>query len=114
MAEWIRFLIGALFLIGGISVAGIATFGIFRFKYVLNRMHAAALLDTLAILLALIGLMFLCPNVFDGTQEAVFAILKLALVVLFLWFASPVASHLISRLEVTTNENLEEECEVKK
>ena len=47
----------------------------------------------------------------DG--ETVFFILKLLLVIVFLWLASPVASHLISRLEVTTNETLEEECEVK-
>ncbi|MDO5521049.1 MAG: monovalent cation/H(+) antiporter subunit G [bacterium] len=112
MAEWIRFVIAAIFIIGGVSIAGIATFGVFRFKNVLNRMHAAALLDTLAILMALVGLMFL-GNVYSTTTETVFFILKLVLVIVFLWFASPVASHLISRLEVTTNEKLEEECEVK-
>lgn len=112
MAEWMSFVIAAVFIIGGVSIAAIATFGVFRFKNVLNRMHAAALLDTLAILLALVGLMFL-GNVYSTTTETVFFILKLVLVIVFLWFASPVASHLISRLEVTTNENLEEECEVK-
>lgn len=112
MAERIRFILAAVFMIGGVSIAGIATFGIFRFKNVLNRMHAAALIDTLAILLALVGLMFL-GNVFTTTGETVFFILKLLLVIVFLWLASPVASHLISRLEVTTNETLEEECEVK-
>lgn len=112
MLEWIHFCIGALFIIGGITIAAIATFGTYRFKYVLNRMHAAALVDTLAILLSLIGLMFLSANVFDTTSETVFIILKLLLVVLFLWFASPVSSHLISRLEVTTNEKVKDECEV--
>ena len=112
MAEWICFVIAAIFIIGGVSIAGIAVFGVFRFKNVLNRMHAAALLDTLAILLALVGLMFLGTE-FASTGETVFFILKLVLVIVFLWFASPVASHLISRLEVTTNEKLDEECEVK-
>ena len=38
--------------------------------------------------------------------------LKMALVLVFLWLASPVSSHLISRLEVTTNEHLAQECEL--
>ena len=37
---------------------------------------------------------------------------KLALILVFLWLASPVASHLISRLEVVTNEHLEAYCEL--
>ena len=36
----------------------------------------------------------------------------LALVLVFLWLASPVSSHLISRLEVVTNEHLAENCEL--
>lgn len=112
MLEWIRFVIAAVFIIGGITIGAIATFGMFRFKYVLNRMHSAALVDTLAIFLSLIGLMFLSGNVFTSSQEILFIILKLILVVLFLWFASPVSSHLISRLEVTTNKDIKEECEV--
>ncbi|MFR6332505.1 MAG: hypothetical protein ACLUOI_29430 [Eisenbergiella sp.] len=34
------------------------------------------------------------------------------LVIMFLWFASPVSSHLISRLEVMTDETLKEHCEL--
>ena len=37
-----------------------------------------------------------------------FASLKLLLVVLFFWLASPVAGHMISRLEVMTDEDLGE------
>jgi len=43
-----------------------------------------------------------------------FTTLKLALVAAFLWLASPVSSHLISRMEVTTNEELEKYCKIKK
>jgi multicomponent Na+:H+ antiporter subunit G len=39
-----------------------------------------------------------------------FSSLKMALIIAFLWMASPVASHLISRLEVVTNEHLAEHC----
>ncbi len=112
MIAWIGFFIGAGFILGGVSIAAIATFGLFRFRYVLNRMHSAALVDTLAILLSLIGLMFLSGSVYSSNSEVFFVILKLGLVVAFLWFASPVSSHLISRLEVTTNEKVNEECEV--
>lgn len=112
MLEWIRFCLAAIFILSGIAIAAIATYGTYRFHYVLNRMHAAALIDTLAILLCLIGLMFLSGNVFASVSETVFSIFKLLLVILFLWFASPVSSHLISRLEVTTNEKVKDECEV--
>lgn len=104
MIEWIRFLIGAFFIIVGIVTAAIATFGMYRFSYVLNRMHSAAMCDTLALASVMIGLI-----VIYGIS---FASLKLVLIILFLWFASPVSSHLVSRLEVTINEHLEEECEV--
>ena len=36
----------------------------------------------------------------------------MALIIVFLWLASPVSSHLISRLEVVTNEHLAEHCEL--
>ena len=81
-------------------------FGVFKFKYVLNRMHAAAMGDTLGIGVSLTGLILL-----SGWN---FTSLKMALVIVFLWLASPVSSHLISRLEVVTNENLEAECELPK
>lgn len=104
MFEWIRFALGSLFLFVGIVIFCVQLFGIFRYKYVLNRMHAAAMGDTLGISFSLVGLM-----IFSGLN---FVTLKFALVVLFLWCASPVSSHLIARLEVTTNEKLEENCRV--
>ena len=104
MIEWTRFFIGAFSIIIGIVAAVAAVFGMYRFSYVLNRMHAAAMCDTLALASVMIGLI-----VIYGIS---FASLKLVLIILFLWFASPVSSHLISRLEVTIHEHLEEECEV--
>ena len=58
--------------------------------------HAAALNDTLGVSFCLVGLAISAP---DG-----FTALKILLVVVFLWLASPVASHLLCRLEVETNE----------
>ena len=83
MAEWIRFIAGSIFLLIGLFIFCVQLFGVFRYKYVLNRMHAAAMGE-------------------------------FALVILFLWCASPVSSHLIARLEVTTNEKLEEYCKTEK
>ena len=38
----IRFIIAAIFIVAGIFVFAAAAFGVFKFKYVLNRMHVAA------------------------------------------------------------------------
>ena len=80
----------------GLVIFLIQMIGVFRFKYVLNRMHAAAMGDTLGIGCCLLGLI-----VMKGFS---FTSLKLLLVIIFLWFSSPVSSHLIARLEVATDE----------
>lgn len=97
--ESIRFLVGALFLLAGMSIFVVEMIGVFRFKYVLNRMHAAAMGDTLGIGFSLAGLIIM--NGFNFTS------LKLLFVIVFLWFSSPASSHLIARLEVTTDEERE-------
>ena len=104
--EIIRFILGIGFIITGLLVFVVQLVGVYKFKYILNRMHAAGMGDTMGISLCLIGAMFL----FGWS----FTTLKIALIVAFLWLASPVSSHLIARLEVTTNENLEEYCKIEK
>jgi len=104
--QWIQFILGMIFLLTGLCIFIVQLFGVFRFKYVLNRMQAAALGDTFGIGISLVGLIILTG--FNATS------LKMALIIVFLWLASPVSSHLISRLEVMTNEHLEEMCELPK
>lgn len=94
--EWFKFLAGAALLLLGTVIFLFEMIGVFRFKYVLNRMHAAAMGDTLGIGCCILGLI-----VMNGLN---LASLKLFLVIVFLWFSSPVSSHLIARLEVTTDE----------
>lgn len=106
MLEWISFIIGALLLLTGLVIFAIEIYGAFRYDYVLNRMHMAAFGDTFGIGISLVGLMII-----NGIN---FTSMKMLLVILFLWCASPVSSHLIARLEVSTNENLEEKMEVEK
>ncbi len=103
--EWVRFIAGGGLLLCGLGIFIIEIIGVFRFHYVLNRMHAAAMGDTLGIGFALLGLI-----VISGIN---FTSLKLFLVIVFLWFSSPVSSHLIARLEVTTDEEKEKHYKVK-
>ena len=49
----------------------------------------------------------LCISQNDG-----WVILKYLLTALFLWLTSPTGSHLIARLELTTNEHPEQEMEM--
>lgn len=102
--EWIRFIAGVGLLLVGLAIFVLQLLGVFKFKYVLNRMHAAAMGDTLGIGVSLTGLILLCG--WNITS------LKMALIIVFLWMASPVSSHLIARLEVITNEHLEEHCQL--
>ncbi|MBR5359429.1 MAG: monovalent cation/H(+) antiporter subunit G [Lachnospiraceae bacterium] len=97
--EWIRLIIGGAFLLIGLIIFVVEIYGVFHMKYVLNRMQAAALGDTLGLSSSLIGLM-----IYSGLNMTT---LKIALIVVFLWFSSPVASHLLARLEVTTNEDID-------
>ena len=73
----------------GLFVFFSAVLGLFRFDYVLNRMHAAAVGDSLGIFCVLIGLMLL-----HG------------------WSLSAAKTLLIAEMEVSTVPDLEKECEV--
>ena len=99
-----REIIGGILVLAGVLVMAMAVFGTFRFRYVLNRILASAMADTLGLLLILSGLMVLvgfCASFF-----------KMASIIVFMWMASPVMSHLIARAEVLTNPHIADECEV--
>lgn len=100
MTIWdnIRIIVGLVLLILGIIIFLLEIIGIVKYKFLLNRMHAAGMGDTLGIFMCLFGLMFI-----SGLN---FTTAKLGMIVLFLWFASPTTSHLISRLEAATDEEL--------
>ena len=85
MMAWIQLIAGGSLIVIGIMTMCVAVLGVFRFHYVLNRMHAAAMGDTLGIGISLVGLIIL-----SGWN---FASLKMALIIVFLWCASPVSSH---------------------
>ena len=93
--EWVRFGISTLLLMLGVVTIGVSIFGMFRFRFVLNRMHCAAIIDTLGALFLLAGLMVAAP--------APVYFWKLAVIILFLWIGSPIASHLVCRMELRTD-----------
>lgn len=100
----VRFSIAALLTLAGLFCMITSVLGVYRFKYALTRIHAAALMDTVSIFLMLAGL-----SVATGFTVAT---AKMVVVVLFLWITSPVASHLIGRLEITINDNLDKDMKV--
>ncbi len=104
MLDWLRFVSAALLMTGGVFVLLTAVLGQFRFRSALNRIHAAALVDTLGILLMLAGLI-LCA----GWS---LVSLKLLLIVAFLWLTSPVQSHLLGKLALTVEDHPEREMQV--
>ena len=100
----VRFVFGAVFLIIGLLSCIVGVIGVFKFKYAANRMHAAAINDTLGISLCMLGLSVLAPDIASA--------LKMILVIIFFWISAPVASHLLCRLEVETNEEREQYMEL--
>ena len=99
MLDILRFALSFMLTLGGLFVLISGVVGVFRFPYALSRIHAAALGDTLGIALMLLGVM-----VAEGFSVIT---LKLLVVMLFLWVTSPVASHLIGRMEITINDELD-------
>ena len=94
-------IIGIIFMSIGFVFVAIAMFGVYRFKYVLNRMHAVAICDTM-------GMFFILLSLILATCSPAY-LPKLLLLLLFLWIGSPIASHLVSRLEVSTDESAAED-----
>lgn len=102
--SWIRFIIGAILLLAGIVFYVIQFIGVFRFKYVMNRMHAAAIGDTLGSSLMMLGTVVL-----NGWQLST---LKMVLIIAALWLTAPVSSHMLGKLEVLSKEKMSDVCPV--
>ena len=96
MLEKIRIVAAIIMITAGVIFEITSVIGVFRFKYVLNRMHSAAMGDTLAILFILAGLVILSG--FNFTS------LKLIAIIFFFWLAGPVSSHLVANLVRSVDE----------
>ena len=101
--EWVRFGFSAICILLGVVVFAIGTVGIYKFKFVLNRMHVASLLDTMGLFFIVLGCAI--GRHFDAAS------IKLLLVFGILWLTSPIASHFIAKLECLTDEKLSDKVE---
>ena len=104
MFETVRYGIAALLMLCGVVSAGVSILGVFRFHFVMNRMHCAAILDTIA-MAGILGGLILAKASMAFTPK-----LLAALVVL--WVGSPIASHLVSRMEIATDETAPQHIKV--
>ena len=102
MLEYIRFFVFALLLLSGLFIEVTAILGVSRFRYSLNRIHAAGMGDTMGLLL-----MALAMIVYMGLNAVT---LKIVFVVGFFWLTSPVCGHLIGRLVSETDECFDAEA----
>ena len=102
--QWARFILAAMLMLWGLLTLFATAVGLFRFDYVLNRVHAATKCDTFGVLLV-----FSSMVIMSGLN---IASLKLLLIIVFLWVANPVSGHLVAHLEVSTNSKIREKCEV--
>lgn len=84
----------------------ISVIGVFRFNFALNRMHAAAIGDTLGMTFIALGLIIL-----EGFN---FNTLKIIFVLMLMALTGPISTHLISKLEYLTDENLKDHCDMNK
>lgn len=97
----IRLILAGFFLAAAVFVYFTEVFAFYRYKYVMNRMHAAALGDTLGIACVLIA-----AAIIWGSLAVA---LKLFLVLLFLNLTAPVLTHLLAEAEVRTHRHTDEE-----
>ena len=100
MPNSLRFWVSAVLMAAALFVFVTGVAGTWRFRYCLNRLHAAAVNDTLGLLLAMTSLI--------AAEGFSFLSLKLALVLILLWIASPVSSHLIAQMEVRSAPELKD------
>ena len=97
----IRLILAALFLALGLFMFFSEVVGFYRFRYVMNRMHAAAVGDTLGIASIVIAVAILTGGLVPTC--------KLILVIVFMFLTGPVLTHLIAAEEVASHTPTEDE-----
>ena len=105
MSEIVRWVLAVLFFAAGFTSIALSVFGVFRFRYVLNRMQAAAIIDTFGMLFITLG-----PVLMAWDMAFV---PKLLLILCIQWVGSPIASHMVGRMEVRTEKNLRAHMEIR-
>ena len=93
----IRLVIASALLLLGLFVFLTEVVGFFKFNYIMMRIHAAGIGDTLGIMsiTAAVAVLIGTPN----------AVLKLLLIVVFMMLTNPVLTHLLANMEVKLHKN---------
>ncbi len=92
----IRLCLALPFLVLGLFAFLSAVVGFYRFGYVMNRMHAAAVGDTLGI-----GSIVIAAAILTGSSGAT---LKLLLILGFLFLTGPALTHLLAGAELASHD----------
>lgn len=100
----IKLLIVSLLMITGVLIFVISVVGNYRCASILNRLQISGNSDTLGCTLMLGGLIL--------AEESLTLTLKLSIMLLFMWFANPVAGHILAKTEITVNPDVIDDCEV--
>ena len=98
--EWLKFWITAVLLILTLIAMFTAVLGSRRFGFILNRVHAAGISDTVAVFLSALAVAI---GLWQG-----FPALKILLVVIFMWVTAPISAHFLGLIEYHMNQHLEE------
>ena len=93
----VRIVIAIVLISIGMIFILLSCIGVFRMKYALNRMHAAAIADTCGLFFCIAGLCVL--------SGFTFMTLKLILILVIFWLTSPISGHLISNMIKTTGKD---------
>lgn len=93
----IKLVAASLFMALGIFVFLTEVVGLFKFDYIMLRIHAVGIGDTLGI-----ASIATAAAILTGTPNAIF---KLILVVIFMMISNPVLTHLLSNMEVRLHHN---------
>lgn len=97
-SEWLRFWLTAVVLAAALVFFAAGVVGSRRFNYVMNRIHAAGLGDTMGMLLTVLALTCSASSFSEGV--------RFFLPLLFLWITSPVSSHVLAQIDYYTDSYL--------
>ena len=98
MLEWIRFGPTAAFFAAGLITLFVSIFGVYRMDYSLNRLHAAAVTDTLVLMFFISGC--IVASGISITSAKLFITLAVQ------WCTSPLVSHMFVKAKLRTDDSL--------
>lgn len=85
----------SIFILGGLFFFAIGVLGILRFPDFYSRLHAAGKSDSLAALLVIAGVALY--NLQDLSLDNLLVSLKIMLIAVFIYVASPTATHALTK-----------------